>query len=511
MTRPSSMVEMLALLGRDQRLTPQVYRAMLSDTPLPGSGFLRDPIQLIDRNGVSLWSASLQSEFAAARRDAPGLTIGQFLAGGAEGSLRRALVDALLGPASATMLRTLNPAEYVGALRQAFHEFRLVPTPFDGGVAYSPHRYQTGAHVALPEGLNVTPMNAPHGPDLHYPSYGPVVTQRGCRSIGMVVGSRAWGRDIPLDARGRTLFRELGLDSNDALHGWDYDPDLLLSEVQIAHMISTGEPPIYRFKILGGPPGPRAREQARWELAARLGDDSILDADEAGLQRLWDRYGRDGTRRTGDPLDLESRYARDPHYRFSRDELFGMALGRPDAPDVKVWVYEWEHTRPQRFIREMLAWTRRMRKKLPEDLWGSRLSMLTGASEPSNLQLLSPWAHARTDVVAGRMFGGVTRVDRFGNRAVPTLAEAEELVPHVLPGGGSLYPFPLTDIERADEALVAFDQHTLAELTAALHDDEWQAALRATAGVQEDWNRLVRRINTHLDAYDMHALFLTEI
>jgi len=132
MTRPSSMVEMLALLGRDQRLTPQVYRAMLSDTPLPGSGFLRDPIQLIDRNGVSLWSASLQSEFAAARRDAPGLTIGQFLAGGAEGSLRRTLVDALLGPASATMLRTLNPENLLKLSntlnsRQGVLEYRIAP------------------------------------------------------------------------------------------------------------------------------------------------------------------------------------------------------------------------------------------------------------------------------------------------------------------------------------------------------------------------------------------------
>jgi hypothetical protein len=443
--------------------------------------------------------------------------VGELLAGGGEDSLFRGVVDSLLGPASATMLRTGDPGPYVEALRSAYHDFRVRPTPFDGGVAYSPYRYQIGHHVELPEGLNVIPMNAPHGPDLHYPPYGPVVTARGHRSIGMVMASRAWERDIPLDARGVTLFRELGLESRDVLHGWEYDPDFLLSEVQIAHMISTGEAPAYRFKILGGPPGPRVREQARWELAARLGDDTLLVADDAGLQRLWDRHGRDGARRSGNHEDLRSRFARDPYYRFSRDDLFEMALGRPGAFDIKIWAYEWEHSRPQRFSRNMVGWVPRLRRHLPdEEFWSSRLSMLTGASEPSNLQLLSPWEHARTDLFAGRMFGGVTRVDRYGNRAIPTLAEVEGLEPHILPGGGTLRPFPLTDSIRADEPIVAFDQHTLAELTAALRDDEWQKALIAaateSAGVRADWNQLVRRLNTHLDAYGMPgALHLPEI
>jgi hypothetical protein len=337
------------------------------------------------------------------------------------------------------------------------------------------------------------------------------------------MASRAWGRDIPLDARDVTLFRELGLESRDVLHGWDYDPDLLLSEVQIAHMISTGEAPAYRFRILEGPPGPRARTQARWELAARLGDETILTADDAALRGLWERHGRDGFRRTGDPTDLASRFARDPYYRFSRDELFEMALGQPGAFDVKVWVYEWEHDRTQRFGRVLTGWVSRLRRHLPDgEFWTSRLSMLAGLAEPGNLHLLSPWAHARTDLYAGRMFGGVTRVDRFGNRAVPTLAEVEEFdaaaraAAYSMPGGGTLGPFPLTDAARADEPIVAFDQHTLAELTAALHDDEWQQAVRAAAGdgvgVRADWNQLVRRLNAHLDAYGMpRSLHLPEI
>ncbi|GAA1011654.1 hypothetical protein Aple_012580 [Acrocarpospora pleiomorpha] len=84
-------------------------------------------------------------------------------------------------------------------------------TPFDGGVSYGSYRYHEGFHVEFPDDLNaklnVMPMNAPVGPDLHYPPYGDKVTKRGHRSIGMVMASRVWNREIPLTARGVELFR----------------------------------------------------------------------------------------------------------------------------------------------------------------------------------------------------------------------------------------------------------------------------------------------------------------
>jgi hypothetical protein len=152
MTRPVSLVEELALLGSAQRLTPQVRSVVPGAGPTVGTAFLRDPIELVDRSGVGLRSGYMQGNFEAARREAPDLTVGEFLAGGGADSLFRGVVDSMLGHASATMLRTGDPARYVAALRDAYHDFRTIPTPFDGGVAYSPYRYQIGHHVALPEG-----------------------------------------------------------------------------------------------------------------------------------------------------------------------------------------------------------------------------------------------------------------------------------------------------------------------------------------------------------------------
>ncbi|MBQ1044415.1 MULTISPECIES: hypothetical protein [unclassified Micromonospora] len=517
MTRPVGLVQQQGLLMAQQKLTAQAAKTAgeaVTTVPAP-TAFLRDPAQLVDHSGIALESAYLQNLYQAARRDSPRLTTGEFLAGGAADSLFHGIVDSLLGPAAATMLRTTDPDLYRRALVQAFHDFRFSPTPYDGGIAYSRYRYQVGHHVALPEELNVLPMNTPTGPDLHYPPYGPLVTARGHRTVGMVMASRAWGRDIPLDARGVTLFRALGLKSRDVLHAWDYDPDLLLSEPQIAHMISTGAAPVYQFRIVRGTPSARTAAQARWELAARLEDDALLEADDAELQQLWSHYGSDTARKTGDPTNLRTRYARDPYYRMSRDELFEMALRLPSGWNVAVRSYEWEHGLPQRFTKRMVGWARELRRYLDEGVWTSRLSMLTGAAEPANLQLLSPWAHARVDLHAGRMFDGVTRVDRYGNRAVPTLAEvaayddAARAADFPMPGGGTLRPFPLTDTPRADEPIVAFDQHTLAELVSALHEDEWQKALKTAAGqnthVRADWNQLVDRLNTHLAAYGMPA------
>ncbi|MFG1677005.1 hypothetical protein [Micromonospora sp. NPDC049282] len=518
MTRPVELLRQQALLMAQQKLTAQAARKAATkaatNVPVP-TAFLRDPAQLVGHSGVALESAYLQDALQAARRDNPRLTIGEFLAGGAADSLFHGIVDSLLGPAAATMLRTTDPDLYRQALVQAFHDFRFGPTPYDGGIAYSRHRYQIGRHVALPEELNVIPMNAPTGPDLHYPPYGPLVTARGHRTIGMVMASRAWGRDIPLDARGVSLFRALGLRSRDVLHAWDYDPDLLLSEPQIAHMISTGAAPVYQFRIVRGTPTARTADQARWELAARLEDDAFLEADDAELQRLWSHYGSDTARETGDPTDLAERYARDPYYRMSRDELFEMALRLPGAWNVASRSYEWEHGLPQRFTKRMVGWARELRRHLDETVWTSRLSMLTGAAEPANLQLLSPWEHARVDLHAGRMFDGVTRVDRYGNRAVPTLREVEayddaaRAADFPMSGGGTLRGFPLSDTPRADEPIVAFDQFTLAELVGALHEDEWQKALRTAAsqrtGVRTEWNQLVDRLNTHLVAYGMPA------
>ncbi|GAA1011653.1 hypothetical protein Aple_012570 [Acrocarpospora pleiomorpha] len=318
--------------------------------------------------------------------------------------------------------------------------------------------------------------------------------------------------------------------SYDEVHAWDYDPDLLLSEVQIAHMISTGNPPIYSFRYEKGPPKPRTVEQARWELAARLQNERILAAGEAELEQIRARIGSDTVRRSGNSLDFRSRYARDPYYRLSRDELFEMALARPNALDVASLVYEWEHVGgTQRFIEDMDEWVRRLSNQyrsnpdeFPQEFWASRLAMITGASEPSNLHLLGRWDHARTDLEAGRNFIRA-RLDRYGNRAIPTRREvsrytyeqrAEGPTGFTFPSGETLGSFPLTDFDRAADAVVGFDQRTLAELMSALQEDEWQNALRLLqdADRREEWNGLVRRLNRQVDYYGMPAaLRLPEI
>jgi hypothetical protein len=519
-----ALPEQLALLNQLQRMTPPA-RVVLGLDMAPRA-YMRDPAELIDPAGPATRAAVLQDAFDAARRDDPNITVEEFLATAEPGTRAYRTITEMLGPASATLLRTTDTTEFVDALRDAFAVFRTIGTPFDGGISYGSWRYRQGMHVRLPDEpheLIGTPMNAPMGPDLHYPPYGGKVTTRGHRTVAAVMWSQAFDREIPLDLRGPDLFRELQVRSieHDELIGWDYDPDFLFSHVQVAHMMSTGWSPIYRFKVVEGTPSERTIEQARWELAARLEDERILTADVATLQRIRGQHRPNSTRRTRTPGDVVRRFDRDPYYRLSRDDLFDMALGRPSF-DVTYRPYEWEHMRPERFTKALQKWVRWLFARSPNEVyWNSRICMLTGFSEPSNLQLVSPFDHGRTDAYAGRMFAGRTRLHRHGirerehptGRPIPTLDEAAayDAARHAeaFPGrkAAPLQAFPLTDAERADEALVAYDQRPLAELVSALQEDEWQQAVNAIpdAAIRAQWNDLVRRLNGQVDGYGMPA------
>ena len=105
-----------------------------------------------------------------------------------------------------------------------------------------------------------------------------------------------WGKEIPLDKKGKELFEALEIKhSLDTFDNY-LDPELRQSRLQIAFTLSTGDNPIYRSEIVQA--GKKATgtglkqnklrniEQARWELAARLGS-HILDP-ATNLRKTWD-------------------------------------------------------------------------------------------------------------------------------------------------------------------------------------------------------------------------------
>lgn len=493
-------------------------------------GFRRVVEQVLDHGGDSFAQRVFQEAFAAARALDPSLSPERFLAGLRKSSQLYWLARELLGPASLMLLTATRRGEFEQALKRHYDDFRYVHPPYDGGLSYGAYRYLEGWHVDLAASrVKVLPANTPRfdrrtGLFL-YPDYGTVARQRLNRSVAAVQASRVWGRAIPLDLEGKELFEALEIEHSLETFANYLDPELRQSRLQIAFTLSTGYPPIYRSAIVPRGADPptglrlspaRNAEQARWELAARLGSHLLDPATD--LKALRASLAKGGTRRPASSIP------HDPFSQLSDDELFALALRRPDAPRVYTNVFEWEHHRSQRFTKEMLGMIAAMRLG---PVWRSRIQMLTGLCEPENLHFVSPPLHAALDLLAAgyappssRKKGEFkheaysanrARQDRFGNTFfIP--ADAAPDPDYVSLEEKSWRPrrFPNLELKRAEAPLVAYEpRHVIALLTELQHAD-LQMAARALNGAPLDaWNHLVEQLNAAANVYGISkALWL---
>jgi hypothetical protein len=472
--------------------------------------FRRVPEQITSHGGDAFTHRVLNEPFQVARAEQPGLTLEQFLARVDPDSALGRVIDELLGPAQATLLRTTDPGQFERALVDHYRTFRHGPPPYDAGVSYARHRYLDGAHVDLRQSrLLVVPPNAPVFSQVEnafrYPSWD-VGRARANQSVAAVQLSRVLGRDVPLDKGGRELFDALNLDHSVETFDCYLDPELRLSALQWAFTMATGYAPIYRSVLASGaaPSGKglksyaaRTATQAQWELASRLGTPELIDAPAEALRHEWDRARKAG----GASVRPTATAAQDAFTEASTDDLFSMALREPDAPKVYVATPEWEHHRSQRLAGRLdkLAVTLQV-----PDAWRSRFRMLAGLCEPENLHFLMPWMHAAEDLFAGG-FAPVrqriwqdgsfnagaflvnrSRVDRWGNVMVPT-----DFASH-------------PDLPRAKNALVAYTPRDLVALLTSMQEDTVLRAARDLAG--EDvrmWNALADQLNAAARALEM--------
>lgn len=491
----------------------------------------RAPQQLTGEGADGFPSRLLHEGFGSAHAADPHLTPQRWLAGLDPATMLGRVRDALVGSVSATLLYGRDPGEYVRALRQAYGDFRTSPPPYDAGVSYGSHRYLDGDHLDLGDSdLLVRPMNAARldrksGLWL-YPAWDEA-RDRATRSVTAVQASRVWGREIPLDLKGRDLFEALEIEHSLETFPCYLDPELRQSRLQTAFHLSTGYAPTYRSVIVapgGRAPGlkyseERNAQQARWELAARFGPE-LLDP-KTDLAKAADKFRGDRRPAAAIPEDSFS--------QLSPDELFGIAQRKPKA---RVWMstFEWEHHRSQRFTAGLVALVGKLGLG---PAWASRFSMLTGLCEPENVHLVSPAAHAALDIYAKytKLFDrgqfkpqafavNTTRKDRFDNSlardrddrrdqlraSYPTLDPKQ--IDQAMEKWVARRRLGHPDLERAKNPLVAYEpRHVIALLSELQHPDVERAARGLRGADRARWDDLIDQLTKASVAYGIAPAF----
>ena len=218
------------------------------------------------------------------------------------------------------------------------------------------------------------------------------------------------GTDVPLDLSGGRLLAALKPDTDVASRPFVGMSTFRLSTWQVVQLYSTGRSPPWKALLLEGGAAPekgfrvskgrtgRNADDARWELARRLGDSEL--ADDATFDAA--------VARQGDAADVTDRPSADktnpehPVTQLSNAELIALARDQPGAPRIAVKVWEVEHERAQRSIRTI----ERVLYALDQVVDTSLIRHLCGLCDPHNLRLVTPEGHAAVDFWAKYVGGG---------------------------------------------------------------------------------------------------------
>jgi hypothetical protein len=159
----------------------------------------------------------------------------------------------------------------------------------------------------------------------------------------------------------------------------------------------------------------RNAEDARWELAARLGDTDL--ADEVAFEAALARHPKKAKDTTlpADEVPPQPVNPNHPVTQLSNADLVALARRQAGAPTIATRVCELEHRRPQRSARTL----ERVLGALGQAVDVSHIRHLCGLCDPHNLKLVTPQGHADVDFRA--------RLNGSGSRWAPNPARARSI------------------------------------------------------------------------------------
>jgi hypothetical protein len=343
------------------------------------------------------------------------------------------------------------------------------------------------------------------------------------------------GSDIPLDLSGGKLLAGMAVDRDVASRPFAGMSKLRLSTWQVVQLYSTGRAPPWKavllesgeaaekgFRISKGTAG-RNADDARWELARRLGDMEL--ADEATFAVALEKQG-DAARLADRPRRADANPDH-PVTQLSNAELVALARDLPGAPRIAVKVWEVEHQRAQRSIRSL----ERVLSALDQVVDTSLIRHLCGLCDPHNLRLVTPEGHAALDFHAW-FVGHDNRFNPNGARVKRTDARRalpDDTVDHVPRDPLEETPEDLispdshdtsydehADVERGMNFAFGFSPYYLQPVAALLGDPKVLSALPAferAQGVQVigSYNHLAGCINAAMSSYGMDQALLLRL
>ncbi len=213
---------------------------------------------------------------------------------------------------------------------------------------------------------------------------------------------------VPTDVAGAELLRAMGTPASGPAQPIQGMAGVRLSNLQLIQTLHSGRTPAFRemeiqrgatapvgFYVSRGPGG-RAAEDARWELAARLGDPDLVN--QGGFaNRIGTHAAATDAVRPTTPTHPEHIVT-----TLSNKELVAVARADPGCVQIASRVLEVEHQRAQRALRTIDRMLRNLR--VPFD-W-SLLRHVCGFGDPHNLIVVTPEGHAAVDFFAQFIGGG---------------------------------------------------------------------------------------------------------
>lgn len=333
------------------------------------------------------------------------------------------------------------------------------------------------------------------------------------------------GRPIPLDAGSAELLQALRLPHDPTPRPCFGRPELNLSTLQVTHMLSTGQPPPLRSVIVppGQPPPPgfrlsegvsgRTAEDARWELASRLGDPTLVNED-GFARRVQSEQHQTAAARTERPAGGNPDH---PVTQLSNAELVAIARNDHYCVQIATRVVEMGHVRGQRSVRMISRVFMALQPVLDVNL----VAHLCGLCDPHNLRILTPEGHAAEDFFAafygrGRKFNPNThRLPHLAGVPRPPRAPGPYDPELVDPGSWSTTFDEHEDFPASVNVFFQFSPYQLEPVAQALNRQEVRSVIAALPASEsrtvDAYNHLAGSINAALRSYEMDSSLMPQL